>query len=580
MTLTQATYSMIHGAPINVMDYGAYGDGQHDDTAAIQAAINAAGSILTNGQPPSTYMNGGYPSPVVFLPPGAYRLTNSLTLYTGMTLMGQNDIAYTVESTRLIMDTATSDPIATGNEPGGVVNLNKNIINCSKTYTPTGTVLQPNICLTIVNIGFWIMNPNSTLANRGGSGWTTGGGGLGNGGTGCAIYFDSDVVDTRIKRCDFYSMPNAAIWHKGTSGDPIYVGYQIHECEFDTPIVSIRSDYAETDLVLNHNLFYSGSFQLYGYNCTGNVTCQTNHFGFQTRIKYFGDSTFKLNSFQFMSNRNDGSFSAGNAFTTIDISYTEQVHIVGNYFGSDNESCINVIGANGGTISNNTIVNSGFNQTVSNPTTDGGAIRLSGCQNVVVSGNSILTPATGTYGGFGIVSLDSTNPGRNIITNNTVSDKYNGSGYRGQPRRINVAAGDFIATNRYQYNASITPENRALITNTGKLYFGLQSTFAASGSANLDLTGMAFARIIVQASMASTTDADFFELLICRESFTGTYLIKDVNKNGVVASGNGPFAIAASNTITFSISTVNLVITVVVVSDSINIASQINGSSY
>ena len=577
MSLTKASYSMIKGAPINVMDYGAYGDGQHDDTLAIQAAIDAAGSILTNGQPPSTYMNGGYPSPVVFLPPGAYRLTNSLTLYTGMTLMGQNDIVYTVESTRLIMDTATNAAVAAGNELGGVVNVNKNIINCSKTYTPTGTVLQPNICVTIANIGFWIMNPNSTLGNRGGSGWTIGGNGLGNGGTGCAIYFDSNVVDTRIKRCDFYSMPNAAIWHKGTSATPIYVGYQIHECEFDTPIVNIRSDYAETDLVLNHNLFYSGSFHLYGYNCTGNVCCQTNIFGFQSRIKYFGDSTFRLNSFQFMANRVDGATALG---TTIDISYTDQVHIVDNYFGLDVQSCINIIGANGGTISSNTIVNSGFNQSVSDPLTDGGAIRLSGCQNVVVSSNSILAPAAGTYGGFGIVSLDSTNLARNIITNNTVSDKYNGSSYRGQPRRINVAQGDFVATNRYQYNLSIAPENRAVITNTGKLYFGLQSTFAASGSASLDLTGMAFARVIVQAAMASSTDVDFFEVLICRNTFTGAYTIKDVNKNGVVGSGNGPFAIAASNTIAFSISTTNLVITAVIVSDSINFSTQTNGASY
>jgi hypothetical protein len=237
----------------NVMDFGAYGDGQHDDTAAIQAAIDAAGSILTNGQPPSIYMNGGqsgYAAPVVMVPPGAYRLTNTLRLYTGMVLMGQNDIAYTVESTRLIMDTATSIPVATGNEPGGVVNLNKPILKLQKTYTPSGTVLQPNNCTTIANLGFWIVNPLGTINQRGGIGWSVGPNQLGNGGTGSAIYCDESMIDSRIKRCNFYSMPNAAIWLDGTGQATKTVkNVEIEECEFETPIVDSRMDNVEYEIV-------------------------------------------------------------------------------------------------------------------------------------------------------------------------------------------------------------------------------------------------------------------------------------------------------------------------------------------
>lgn len=53
MTLTKATYSMIEGAPVNVLDYGAVGNGVADDTAAIQAAVNAGSAVYI---PAGTYI--------------------------------------------------------------------------------------------------------------------------------------------------------------------------------------------------------------------------------------------------------------------------------------------------------------------------------------------------------------------------------------------------------------------------------------------------------------------------------------------------------------------------------------------
>lgn len=78
MALTKATYSMIEGAYLNVLDYGAVGDGVHDDTAAIQAALDAVASKSANSI-------GG----TVFLPSGRYLVTAPLGISVGTTILGE-----------------------------------------------------------------------------------------------------------------------------------------------------------------------------------------------------------------------------------------------------------------------------------------------------------------------------------------------------------------------------------------------------------------------------------------------------------------------------------------------------------
>ena len=75
MALTKVSYSMITGAPVNVKDYGAVGDGTTDDTTAMQAAITA---VATTGQG-------------LYVPAGTYKITSALTSTGHLNMFGDGD---------------------------------------------------------------------------------------------------------------------------------------------------------------------------------------------------------------------------------------------------------------------------------------------------------------------------------------------------------------------------------------------------------------------------------------------------------------------------------------------------------
>lgn len=93
MSLTKVSYSMIEGAVVNVLDFGAVGNGTTDDTAAIQAAINSLSAT------------GG----VVYLPINTYKITAPLTnTKSGVSLVGDGSAA------TIISNSQTGDAIVFG----------------------------------------------------------------------------------------------------------------------------------------------------------------------------------------------------------------------------------------------------------------------------------------------------------------------------------------------------------------------------------------------------------------------------------------------------------------------------------
>lgn len=83
MSLTKATYSLIEGAPVNVLDFGADPTGATDSTAAIQAAFDSIGTI-TAGQFQEISPKGN----VIFFPEGRYLVTATLLMPSNVRMQG------------------------------------------------------------------------------------------------------------------------------------------------------------------------------------------------------------------------------------------------------------------------------------------------------------------------------------------------------------------------------------------------------------------------------------------------------------------------------------------------------------
>jgi len=107
MSLTKVSYSMITGAPVNVKDYGAVGDGTTNDTTAMQAAITA---VATTGQG-------------LYIPAGTYKITSALTSTGHLNMFGDGD--------KSIIDFSSATLAGSGITVSGSITAIQNITSAS-----------------------------------------------------------------------------------------------------------------------------------------------------------------------------------------------------------------------------------------------------------------------------------------------------------------------------------------------------------------------------------------------------------------------------------------------------------------
>lgn len=96
MSLTKVSFSMINGAVVNVLDYGAKGDNSTNDAPAIQAAIDSAGTGAT-----------------VYIPNGKYKVKTPINVPIYKRIVGQN-----ILDTQIIADAPMDAVIKFGNTSG------------------------------------------------------------------------------------------------------------------------------------------------------------------------------------------------------------------------------------------------------------------------------------------------------------------------------------------------------------------------------------------------------------------------------------------------------------------------------
>lgn len=193
MSLTKVTYAMIDGPVFNVKDYGAVGNGSTDDTAAINAAIDAA------------YAAGG--GVVVFMPQ-TYAILTTVKVRSNVTLdlCGATLQRIGTNKTMNIVQNYTYNPATAVDTNISIINgtIAGNVTN--DVATQDHTAVAGNIFLFGVSI-FRIENIRLLAANSNGFGWREASNGVVNhvtgGSFGANLFAPTSGLNNYINNCDF-----------------------------------------------------------------------------------------------------------------------------------------------------------------------------------------------------------------------------------------------------------------------------------------------------------------------------------------------------------------------------------------
>jgi hypothetical protein len=129
MALTKVSYSLITGAPVNVFDFGAVGNGVADDTAAIQAALATGNSI--------------------YFPKGTYNISDQLEPQSNTSWHANNDATLVWTTVDCLINAQSIDNwTMTGLTVDGNYTAYTPVDN---TQTPWGVLLESSTNVTIQN---------------------------------------------------------------------------------------------------------------------------------------------------------------------------------------------------------------------------------------------------------------------------------------------------------------------------------------------------------------------------------------------------------------------------------------------